>query len=464
MIPSHDNQDEEIYWVPDEVENTELNFEDSVFDLIPDCLQPLFIVASNKQERDVILLGAITILSGCLPNVYGIYDNRLVYPNLFTFIDAPAGAGKGILNFVRLLATPIHQAKREESKKLQQEFEAKLNSKKKDKDSSEGFIPPPPCKMLIIPANNSASSFLHTLSENNGTGILFSTEADTLSNSLTQDWGNFSDVLRCAFHHETVEIQRKTNKEYISLEAPKLTVFLTGTQGQLKRLIPDAENGLFSRFMYYSMKSVPFFKDVFERRGTVPGQEFMELGQQMFLLYELLNRLGTPIECTLSKSLQVEFQENFSQLLKSYFKDTGDKILASLHRTGLICFRITMVLTSLRQYIDQRQSFTSTLELNESDFKVALSLAKHLLRNSAKHMAEMPGVNNEIIKHRKLEFMIEMLPDTFTRNEANEIGEGLGISLATLTRYLSSDAFERIGHGRYRKKDAQSTGDEPMSI
>jgi hypothetical protein len=102
--------------------------------------------------------------------------------------------------------------------------------------------------------------------------------------------------------------------------------------------------------------------------------------------------------------------------------------------------------------------------LNESDFKVALSLAKHLLSNSAKHMAEMPGVNNDIIKHRKLEFMIEMLPDTFTRKEANEIGEGLGISLATLTRYLSSDAFERTGHGRYRKKDAQSTGDEPMSI
>lgn len=464
MNPKQEQLKEDVYWVPDAAENTELNFDDSVFELIPDCLQPLFIVASNKQERDVILLGAITILSGCLPNVYGIYDNRIVYPNLFAFIDAPAGAGKGILNFVRYLAAPIHQAKREETKRLQQEFEAKLNSKKKDKDSQEGFIPPPPCKMLLIPVNNSASSFLQTLSENNGSGILFSTEADTLSNSLSQDWGNFSDVLRCSFHHETVEIQRKTNKEYISLEAPKLTVFLTGTQGQLKRLIPDAENGLFSRFMYYSMKSVPKFRDVFERRGTIPGQEFMQLGQQIFILYELLNRIGTTVECTLEKTLQVEFQNKFSDLLKSYFHDTGDRILASLHRTGLICFRITMVLSCLRQFIDQKAQLSKTLELNQSDFKVALNLAKHLISNSAKHMAEMPGVNNDIVKYRKLQFMIEMLPDTFTRKEANEIGEGLDISLATLTRYLSSDAFERIGHGKYRKKEAQKNDDEQMNI
>ena len=115
-----------------------------------------------------------------------------------------------------------------------------------------------------------------------------------------------------------------------------------------------------------------------------------------------------------------------------------------------------MVLSCLRLFIDQRATPSQSLQLNQSDFNVAISLAKHLISNSAKHMAEMPGVNNDIIKYRKLQFMIEMLPDTFTRKEANQIGEGLEISLATLTRYLSSDAFERIGHGKYRKKGAVS--------
>ena len=452
------------YYLPSAAEKTNLHFDDAIFEVIPLCLKPLFIAASNKQERDVILLGALTIISGCLPNVSGIYDNRIVFPNLYAFIDAPAGAGKGILNFVRFLAAPIHKAKREETKRLQEEYEQKVNSQRKEKEQTETTIPPPPSKMLLIPANNSASSFVQTLNDNNGSGILFSTEADTLSNSLTQDWGNFSDVLRCSFHHEPVEIQRKTNKEYISLETPKLPVFLTGTQGQLKRLIPDAENGLFSRFMYYSMKSVPMFRDVFERRGTVPGQEFMDLGQRIFVLYEMLNRLGTAFECSLPKEFQLQFQMQFTSLLNKYFADTGDKILASLHRTGLICFRISMVLTCLRNFIDENKIPGAPMEIHEDDFEVAINIAKNLISNSSKHMAEMPGMSNEIIKFRKLEFILEMLPDTFTRKEANEIGDSIDISMATLTRYLSNGPFERIGHGKYKKKDAQNNTDEQMSI
>jgi len=118
-------------------------------------------------------------------------------------------------------------------------------------DSGSITLPDAPeQKLLFIPANNSASSFIQTLSQNDEMGILFSTEADTLANSLAQDWGNFSDILRCSFHHETVEMQRKTNKEYVVVDQPRLSVLLTGTNGQFNRLIPDTENGLFSRFMY----------------------------------------------------------------------------------------------------------------------------------------------------------------------------------------------------------------------
>jgi len=64
------------------------------------------------------------------------------------------------------------------------------------------------------------------------------------------------------------------------------------------------------------------------------------------------------------------------------------------------------VLSCLRLFIDQRATPSQSLQLNQSDFNVAMSLAKHLISNSAKHMAEMPGVNNDIIKYRKLQFMI----------------------------------------------------------
>ena len=40
-------------------------------------------IAESDEERDLLLLGTITVLSACLGKVYGLYDRRRVYPNLF---------------------------------------------------------------------------------------------------------------------------------------------------------------------------------------------------------------------------------------------------------------------------------------------------------------------------------------------------------------------------------------------
>ena len=47
-------------------------------------------VADSDEERDLLLLGSITTLSACLGRIYGIYDNRRVYPILFLFGSARA--------------------------------------------------------------------------------------------------------------------------------------------------------------------------------------------------------------------------------------------------------------------------------------------------------------------------------------------------------------------------------------
>ena len=36
--------------------------------------------------------------------------------------------------------------------------------------------------------------------------LIMESEADTLSNMLNNDWNNYSDVLRKAFHHEPISI------------------------------------------------------------------------------------------------------------------------------------------------------------------------------------------------------------------------------------------------------------------
>lgn len=77
---------------------TELpNLPEEIFGQLPDFLQRITKIATSPEERDMLLLGSITTISCCLPHLYGIYDSRKVYPNLYLFITAQASAGKGKL-------------------------------------------------------------------------------------------------------------------------------------------------------------------------------------------------------------------------------------------------------------------------------------------------------------------------------------------------------------------------------
>ena len=70
-------------------------------------------------------------------------------------------------------------------------------------------------KMLLIPANCSATAFQEILSQNQNGCIIFETEGDTLADIFEQDYGNYSSSFRCAFEHEMISYARRENKEYV---------------------------------------------------------------------------------------------------------------------------------------------------------------------------------------------------------------------------------------------------------
>ena len=449
MASSKHTSKNESFIIPKAIEQTSRHISDEVYDDLPKCLLPLLEIATNAQERDALLLGSLTVISGCLPNVCGFYDRHLVYPNLFAFFDAPAGSGKGVLNFLRYLGDPIHKSRLSQSNDAIEQYQKVLKAAKKEGKEPEGI--PPARKLLFIPANNSASSFIQTLSENEGSGILFSTEADTLANSLSQDWGNFSDILRNAFHHETVELQRRTGREYIHIENPRLSVLLTGTKGQLHRLIPNTENGLFSRFMYYSMRSIPRFRDVFAPWDTVPGQSYRDMGQQLHELHSVLEKLETPMKWKVPPELRPHFSEFYSKLLKSFYHDVGERITPTVKRTALIAFRMAMVLSCLRHFLDQGNPPKDSLEIFKEDLRSALKISGHLLLHSSIHMTDMPGHEKQATNHQRKQKFIKALPKEFSKKKAVEVGRKKEISPASVSRILLSGPFEKVRHGHYRK-------------
>ena len=151
----------------------------------------------EPRERDVFLTGALTILSGCMPNVTGVYGRRTVYPHLFCFILAPAASGKGALQSSKELADKYHteilknslEQKKEYNKKLEEVKHAKRFKKKEDK-SVEEIPEEPPFKVVFIPANTSNAKIIQHLQCNNGSGIICETEADTLGQTFKNDWGS----------------------------------------------------------------------------------------------------------------------------------------------------------------------------------------------------------------------------------------------------------------------------------
>ena len=64
-------------------------FPNQVYDHLPDFLKRAMKPARSKRERDILLLGLIANLSGCLPQVRISFDQRPYSPQLYTLIIAP---------------------------------------------------------------------------------------------------------------------------------------------------------------------------------------------------------------------------------------------------------------------------------------------------------------------------------------------------------------------------------------
>jgi hypothetical protein len=78
-------------------------FSESVTDLRPSLLSQIAAKAVSLKDADLLLPDSLTTFSACLPNVYGIYGGREMFPNLLLFVTAQASAGKGRLTLCRHL-------------------------------------------------------------------------------------------------------------------------------------------------------------------------------------------------------------------------------------------------------------------------------------------------------------------------------------------------------------------------
>lgn len=129
--------------------------------------------------------------------VYGIYDGHRVYAPLYNIIYSGAGNGKGNLMFNKELAYQVKKEMRsaydaEKSKYDQAMAEWESKSKKDRGDAPREPVYRDP----FVPGNSSSSAVYRALDANGGWGLMFETEADTVSSMIDSDYGNYSDLMQ----------------------------------------------------------------------------------------------------------------------------------------------------------------------------------------------------------------------------------------------------------------------------
>ncbi len=400
----------------------------------------------NGRERDMVLLSSIGVLSASLPKVFGFYDRDKYSTNLYVMVVAPAASGKGIMNNSRRLIETINQWTREISLGNIEDCNAE---KKRNKEFDKKC---PELEVKLAPGNVSSSKIYKHLNNTSFGLLIFETEADTISSMLKQDWGNFSDILRKAFHHETISISRETDNKFIEIIRPELSLVISGTPNQVKPLIQSQENGLFSRFIYYFFNESKGWKDV-SPKGTIFDKDaiFSKAGEEAFELYSLLLNREKPLEIKLTESQWERLNSDMTIVTDLYINLQKTDMLSSIKRHGVIMFRICMILTILRN----RKTIANQTELycEDSDYDIAFNIIKCTIDHSIE-ISNILNTSNYNLTVREV-LLLNSMTHSFTRRDFLNIGQEMQIPIRTLdsiiNRWVRNSIISKVSNGVFNK-------------
>jgi Protein of unknown function (DUF3987) len=246
---------------------------------------------------------------------------------------------------------------------------------------------------------------------------------------------------------------RRGNDEHIEIERPHLSVVLSGTPNQVENVIGSVENGFFSRFFFYDFECAPVWKNQFSYHGNFLKNLFEDASSY---LKDVWSRHEG------RRNTVIEFQSNQQQSLNAYFETKleelyrgyGPDIVASLNRACLICYRVAIVLTTLRA-LETDKILPEKLCIDEIDYNIALSLVDTGLVHLGRvfNRFKRTSLTKKLNYQQRLVF--ESIPKEFTRKQYDAIIADLGIEYKTGEKYLGDfkkqDLIISIKHGHYQK-------------
>lgn len=365
----------------------------------------------------------MVVLSSVFPTISGVYWFEECFSNLYAFIAAPAGSSKGVMKFAAHSLNEYKHKLKEDYNELKKHYDPKIKSE------------PPVEQRHQIPANASSAAFVDSLANNKGVGLIFETEANTLTDNNKNEWGNYNTQLRAAFHHEPITLLRKDS--FVDIDKPKLSVLISGTLKQMSDLIVSSENGLFSRFIYYIFENDMCFVNPF--KGINRTAYFISYSKRISEMIDFYSQLNLSFK--LNDDQGVRFTDYFNNnltTLKTYY-ESGD-IDGMVKRFGAITFRIMMLLSILRAYENRNQKIMFTppesLICSEQDFQVALEMITVYIKHSELVFNNLLKNENVVVKGLNKRDLIDLMPELFKRSEIMRKAKELSISERSADRII----------------------------
>lgn len=442
-------------------------------------LERIVSFGTSRAQYDVLLLGAITVLgAGMGRNVRCAYGGKMMSPCLQTFVVAPPASGKGVLSLIRLLAEPVHDEIRKqvtENMACYRREKAKYDTLGKERAKTETPVMPSN-KMFLISGNNTGTGILQNLMDSDGTGLICESEADTISTAIGSEYGHWSDTMRKAFDHDRLSYNRRTDQEYREVKKTYLSVLLSGTPAQVKPLIPTAENGLFSRQVFYYMPAINHWQNQFDRNDSDLEETFTALGMEWKDKLKTIV-MGGLFTLRLTDGQKEEFNRVFSTLFVRSGLANGSEMSSSVARLAINICRIMEVVAMLR-VLEHGEITTSPyvspdpgtspdnlkdhiialwdLVITSDDFHAVLSLAESLYRHTTHILSFLPDTEVTSRGNADRDALVQCMEERFTRAEFLQKAEEMGIKPETASTWLKRlqkhGLVESVdGNGTYHK-------------
>ena len=465
----------------------------------PAFLQQMIDCAPTPAQRDALFLSSITVLSSTVNwLIHTFYGDGDTYPNLLCFISGKPASGKSVVNWARQLVLPYQEEALQQYKlaktdylKAKQAWECAGNKRIQMEMPQEPLL-----KLFLIPGNNSSTGIKENLINAQGIGLIAETEADTMGSAISADYGHWSDTLRKGYDNDEISYYRRTEHEYRQCPRSCFSVQLTGTYGQITRLIPSTEDGLYSRFLFYLLPPIHEWTSQFNRHKVNIKQQFYQWGKNWKEVLDAVRGVATSFDLEINDAQVERFNARFSQVFGKAGVVYGDRIESSVARLGLNLCRIMTLIAFMRvlehllpvgeqtlsdtlpsdpkallqkllqsPYLSPArhvpaenvadQVITSfTMTLNDDDFDALLQLVEPLYKHAGYVMSMLPQDNAPQMKHDEGQLLLNSLPLTFSRREAVKQGAALGMKEkavdSQLQRAVQSGALVKKERGYYQ--------------